>query len=1606
MANWFTDLAQKGIQAVANTAPVKTTIAAAKKPATPKWTAPVEQVVQKAAQVGQKVVENEKIKAKYTPGQTIAPQDLPAFSGFTKTDVPKVKEATLSAKKQYSETDLLDTLYAKKGVREVDVKGGVGNLFDVVNKYQSQRDGRAAAEQELLAMKPEDKQKLAFETVARIVEEKKKIFAEQEAKRFEIDVEEVIRKKLGVASFLTNQNTVKLIWDGMKQKDKDEVQKEIQAKRDKYELMERFDQSFVNSLVDSSLSDQIRGMESQVKKGEAASKPWLSLGKGMLSGATFGVSEILAGEAEKINKGMAPDTGGYEPSNRAIFEENKGIEMATDVASGVAYFAGLLGGGYLPYSAVAQQVQLAYAKIPGRLGKVLSESPVLSTYLFRNVGEEAVEAGVRKSTGQEYGFQDFMLGVMMGAGFEGATSAFKLKRVEKALVQAEQNKGGVLSPEEVESVVSPLPFNKNQSFGDIFGEKRLAFYKGLNEGRPGIDYPAPLPEGGGKIDPRVANSEAGGEVREELAGAMAGERFRTEDGEWSGYKSTFPDWVPEHLRTRKLLDAVEGHLQDGTMPKGENQKELYAIVKGRIETGYKNMTEAMTPAERKRTETEASMREAERVADEGFEGYNKTWAGLSKLTRTDEKLLFVKGKIETLLQAGFTKDKIEKLKALRLKEAELQTKLDIMASEKEIKGMKQPVDLATLKLGDDAKAARLREIDQIVARRQNLEAEIATGNYAPAQRRAETEVRKSGGVVQEIFNGVDRVLGVSTVAAGRAMAKIISAVTPQKVRDVAKVLANGISNRTPQAVKSIGESIGSGVKNVVNALRRFEGMDKDVASVIDTWNKSMGREQTVVREMMESLMEVTGSKDPATKEAIQKFLITGDSKGLSKEVYAVAKPVADEIAIEGLRQVQLGNLDIETYYKNMDQYVRRVYASRLVEGFEAAQENYNVLKNTLLDSGWDGQGAEKFITDLEMGAVQSRDLQRLATITGKGTEVSGEGVQAGAKGVTGGFLEKRVLGDDNISVAIREFLGEIKDPYYLAQKTMWTLKRSRLNYQLYKSLEGTGIIKDKLQAGEAKNWVKIEGNTFGKEFNGQYMDKKVYDFLQRVNAPTMDKDMSTWGQIVRLSQQANSFMKANVTSRNPAGQFRNFVTNFSNSRTILGHNFQSARGVKELIDAARELRKGGEFLDELKAYGRLEGQFNKEIFGEMEAVFKDTKPNKLTEAFQKIDKMAGDLYQFNDMLFMMANYKKLRAKGQSPLKALAEANRVTPNYSEISPALKKLRSNLFGLPFVTWRAKVYPEIVKEVFKHPVRGLQDLWIPAAVSYGVASQLDMTKEEQEMIATKFLRDGEIPMYRDPQGNIVTVNYMGYTPFADLFKGRNKKDSIITGWVPDPLVGYVQGNVPGVGSLVAQTFLNLDNNYDPFLRRKITDAEYGSPEWWMDVGAYVSSPAVPFFGNVPKLTKQVLSGKLDVMGAMIKGTTGITLDGANVGGFEKSEQYRNPDFSFDKREMEIKKEVERIEAMRSSDPEKARAETLALKEKYPDKVEFMKERSESFKRSVRTKAQSKIRTEAVAIVNLAKTNKDAANARKDALKAEYPDLADYVSEKIIEEREKQGI
>ena len=79
------------------------------------------------------------------------------------------------------------------------------------------------------------------------------------------------------------------------------------------------------------------------------------------------------------------------------------------------------------------------------------------------------------------------------------------------------------------------------------------------------------------------------QVLAELEVAEAGKRFSTEEGDWTGIKSTFPKWIPEHLRSRDLFNKVMGGLSDPNNIKypeanKTKQRELYNFILDEIDS--------------------------------------------------------------------------------------------------------------------------------------------------------------------------------------------------------------------------------------------------------------------------------------------------------------------------------------------------------------------------------------------------------------------------------------------------------------------------------------------------------------------------------------------------------------------------------------------------------------------------------------------------------------------------------------------------------------------------------------------------------------------------------------------------------------------------------------------------------------------------------------------------------------------------------------------------------------------------------------------------------------------------------------------------------------
>lgn len=188
-------------------------------------------------------------------------------------------------------------------------------------------------------------------------------------------------------------------------------------------------------------------------------------------------------------------------------------EFLTERGKSAELGASLIGsfmGAAPTYMGIASKIQkgvhsLAAAKNMPKISKMFGAfkkfdqaHPVLAEALGYNVAEEITEMIVRRGTGQDYTFTDFMNGLKYGAALGGtmkfAGKSYSEKEIKNTLAEAEET---IKQTRNVDSLqTTPLG---DTTLGALWREQRYAYLTGGKEGRPGIERPAPLPEVSTKV---------------------------------------------------------------------------------------------------------------------------------------------------------------------------------------------------------------------------------------------------------------------------------------------------------------------------------------------------------------------------------------------------------------------------------------------------------------------------------------------------------------------------------------------------------------------------------------------------------------------------------------------------------------------------------------------------------------------------------------------------------------------------------------------------------------------------------------------------------------------------------------------------------------------------------------------------------------------------------------------------------------------------------------------------------------------------------------------------------------------------------------------------
>lgn len=330
----------------------------------------------------------------------------------------------------------------------------------------------------------------------------------------------------------------------------------------------------------------------------------------------------------------------------------------------------------------------------------------------------------------------------------------------------------------------------------------------------------------------------------------------------------------------------------------------------------------------------------------------------------------------------------------------------------------------------------------------------------------------------------------------------------------------------------------------------------------------------------------------------------------------------------------------------------------------------------------------------------------------------------------------------------------IKNPAYLLMKTATDMTRDVENAKLFRE------VSQKFGSNTAyEGFTKMgDGKKLG-ELAGKYIPNHMAEALNEIVAPNTD----TIGQFL-----VGNFKFAKVVM-NPATHVRNIISNMVLNYWKLGMNPLDPRVIKAQGTALKEIAKGGKWIEEATPLGyNLDTFASAEFKNILETPEMTTAMGKAGGMWAKTKKKLGDIYQGEENFAKLTAYIYQReTKGLAPEEAWLAAESATFNYAQVTPFIRKLRTSIWGMPFITFTYKATPLAIETALKNPGR----ISVIGKIKRGIEAQSDLAETEQERASEPpWVRDGfyiKLPG-KDAQGRSKYFDLTYIIPFGDLVSG----------------------------------------------------------------------------------------------------------------------------------------------------------------------------------------------------------------------------------------------
>lgn len=508
------------------------------------------------------------------------------------------------------------------------------------------------------------------------------------------------------------------------------------------------------------------------------------------------------------------------------------------------------------------------------------------------------------------------------------------------------------------------------------------------------------------------------------------------------------------------------------------------------------------------------------------------------------------------------------------------------------------------------------------------------------------------------------------------------------------------------------------VKNIAVGTQNVADMAKGIANLTPEVTKKLLKKDSAGRLARVGLKEL--------------------QKILTPEEFAKVAPAWQKIDDLGKQAVDLGLLSKGKFEENFGEYIKNAYTE------------YETAKKGIFSYGKIGVKGIKTRQDAWKIIYQPKDFQK--SIIKEFTNQIERDAFAREIAQKGGKILQRIK---PLTAKQLKDLGQIDNPAYLLFKSTFDLTKDIENAKLLGTTAkafGTDVAQEGFKQLPKTAKYGLAG--------GKYVPENIAKDIMEIIEPS--KEMA--GKALMAN-----FKFAKVIL-NPATHARNIVSNQVLNWWKLGMNPLDPRTLKVQGEAIGEIaKKGGKWMDEAKTAG-----YGLDTFASQELRTLLDSPEalgigkKIGNTFEKAKTKLGNIYQEEENFAKLSAFIFQRKKGLGIEDAWKAAESATFNYAQVTPFIRKLRTSLFGFPFITFTTKATPLAVETALKAPGR----ISVFGKIKGAIEEQSDLQETARERAAEPgYIKDGfyiKLPI-KDKQGRSAYFDLTYIIPFGDLVSGN---------------------------------------------------------------------------------------------------------------------------------------------------------------------------------------------------------------------------------------------